>query len=523
MKLKILTLCMFSYAFAQGQQIYNVQDNGAKNDGQTVNTLSIQKAIDRCSSAGGGRVVFNSGTFLSGTLYLKSNVELYLGAGAVLKGVADMSQYTAVPTGKRSALINAFEQDNIAILGPGKIDGSGDNKVFQGGDKFNGLDGRPHLVHFRKCSRVRMKEFTAVNSAFWTLKIEECTQATIDDIKVRSRVVANNDGLDIVDCHNVTVSNSYFDCGDDGICPKSDGKMGVKNLVITNCMIKSESNGIKFGTTGIGGFEDVTVSNCVIYDTRLSGLAFEMVDGGTMDRIVVNNITMHRVNGGIFIKLGQRSGSKPGILRNISISNVIADGVGAWRPDVDDNYHKAPLDRRIGMTITGQPGFPVENVTLSNIYMQFAGGGKKEDAGRIMADKPAPYPEYSNYGITPAYGLNCRYVKNLKFFNLQLDYVQKDVRPALFFDEVTGLAIDNLQARVDPAAMAFIRLKNVNDVFIRNNKPQAVDIPYLFIEDTAKDVTVINNDFRKLKEIYRGQDKSKPALINTANNLLPSN
>ena len=105
--------------------------------------------------------------------------------------------------------------------------------------------------------------------------------------------------------------------------------MGVKNLVVTNCIIKSESNGIKCGTGSIGSFTDITISNCVIYDSRFAGIALEIVDGGTMERIAVNNITMHNVNGGIFVKIGQREGEKPGTIKNISFTNIIADGIGA--------------------------------------------------------------------------------------------------------------------------------------------------------------------------------------------------
>ncbi|MFN3379632.1 MAG: glycosyl hydrolase family 28 protein, partial [Runella zeae] len=245
-----------------------------------------------------------------------------------------------------------------------------------------------------------------------------CKNVTYDNVHLFSRVVGNNDGLDIVDCWNVVVSNSFFDCGDDCICPKSDSFMGVKNLVVTNCIIKSESNGIKCGTGSIGSFTDITISNCVIYDSRFAGIALEIVDGGTMERIAVNNITMHNVNGGIFVKIGQREGEKPGTIKNISFTNIIADGIGAWRPNTQTYYHKPSEGTKIGMSIVGQPGYCVENVTLSHIYMQFAGGGTLEDVARVMEDKPKVYPEYSNFGITSAYAFNVRHVKGIQFNNV---------------------------------------------------------------------------------------------------------
>src|SRR5690606_28906015 len=136
------------------------------------------------------------------------------------------------------------------------------------------------------------------------------------------------------------------------------------------------------------------------------------------------------------------------------IDNIIADGIGAWLPDTASDYYKDAHDQRIGMTITGQPGYPVENVTLSNIYMQFTGGGTAEDAGIVMTDKPKSYPEYTNYGITPAYGFNCRHVKNLTFQHMELDYVEDDLRPAVFFEAVNGLILSGLRAKVSDEAMS---------------------------------------------------------------------
>ena len=518
MKLKITALLIFIVQWAQAQTFYNVTDFGAKGDGKTINTKALQKAIDKCNADGGGRVVFPTGTFITGTIHLKSNVELYLTATAIIKGVADMKQYPPVPSGKRSSLIHAFEQHNIAILGPGKIDGSGDAPVFQGGGKHDGIEGRPFAVHFRKCTDVRLKEFTAINAAFWTLKMEENDRTNVDGIKVISRIVANNDGIDIVDCHNTIIANSYFDCGDDAICPKSDNLTGVKNLVITNCIIKSESNGIKFGTSGLGGFEDVTISNCVITDTRLSGIAIQMVDGGKINRLSINNIVMHNVNGSIAIKLGKRRG-RTGSLKNISISDVTADGIGAWRPDKTQAYFKETVDPRVGIVITGLPNNPIENVSFSNIKLQFYGGGKVEDADRIMADLPSTYPEYSNYGVTPAYGFNCRHVNNISFNNVTLDYVNQDARPAMFFDFVNGLEINNLKAKADASARAFVGLQNVADVFIHNSKAAAVPIPFLHIAGNAIDLTIINNDFHKIKSVFNRAPNAVITEVNVQNNL----
>src|SRR5690606_19766995 len=348
---------------------------------------------------------------------------------------------------------------------------------------------------------------------------QESVNVSVNDIRVISRAVANNDGLDIVDCHDVRVANSFFDCGDDGICPKSNSKMGVKNLVITNCIVKSESNAIKFGTASVGGFEDVTISNCVIFDTRLSGIALELVDGGVMQRIAISNITMHRVNGGIFIKLGNRKGDTPGVLRHVKIDNVIADGIGAWLPDTTADYYKDAHDRRIGMTITGQPGYPVEDVTLSRIYMQFAGGGTTTDAEIVMKDKPKSYPEYTNYGVTPAYGFNCRYVEGLQFTDMKLDYVEEDQRPALFFEAVNGITISDFRAKVSGEAKATIRIKNAENIYVHSCRPEKSGVPFIRFEGEVRDATIMNNDFSRINEGIHFSAGTSQTEIRSLNNV----
>ena len=484
----------FDHEDLHSLSVYNIKDFGAIGDGETLSTIAIQKAIDACSSNGGGIVWVPNGVFLSATIILKSNVALYLGATAVLMGVADIQVY------KHTAFIYAEEQDNIAIFGRGTVYGQGENAAFHGEDNFNGIKGRPHAIHLWKCSNIQLKEFTLKNSASWSIELQESINITVDDIKVEGRCVANNDGLDIVDCHYIRVSNSYFDCGDDGICPKSMSKMGVKNLVITNCIVKSESNAIKFGTAGVGGFQDITISNCTIYDTRLSGIALELVDGGIMDRITITNITMHKVNGGIFIKLGRRKTKIPGILRNIIISNVIADGIGSWKPDKTASYYKDAYDPRIGMTITGLPGYEVENINIFHVYMQFEGGGTKKDAKSIMVDKPAVYPEYNNYGITPAYAFNCRYVKNLRFSDVQFDLIKEDHRPALFFDHSSIIRLTAVDMKINNKASSFIRLNEVTDIFVTGCKPQNADIPFILLDEKSRDITEVSNDFSRVKK-----------------------
>lgn len=512
----LLIFCVsLSYGADPVLKDYNVVDFGAVGDGKTMNTQAIQKAIDQCSSDGGGQVVVPNGHFRTGSIFLKNNVVLYLEPAAVLSGSTDKSHY-AKP---ENALIIANGQHNIGIYGRGTIHGNGDDPAFYSKDPANGLPDRPNVFSLTECTHVKLKEFTLRNGTRWNIHLIACDYVTVDDIKVISRAVANNDGIDINDCHHITISNSYFDCGDDAICPKSYSARGVKNLVINNCIVKSESNGIKFGTKGVGGFRDVAISNCVIYDTRLSGIAIEMVDGGVIDRMVMNNITMQKVNGSLFIKLGKRSGDKPGVLRNVTITNLIADSIGLWKPDTTAPYYKKAANPKIGVSIVGQPGYLLENITLSHVRFQFAGGGTAEDSKAVMRDEPTSYPEYTNFGITPAYGLNLRHVNNLLLQDVQLTTLAADARPAIFLEDARQVRIDNLGAQMSAQGSAFIRCKDVEDLFVHSCKPDAVPIPFLSFEGRVKDVSIVHNDLRKVaaafvreaavdrKEIYTGNNR----------------
>jgi hypothetical protein len=303
--------------------------------------------------------------------------------------------------------------------------------------------------------------------------------------------------------------------GDDGICLKSHSARGVKRVVITNCIIKSESNCIKFGTAGIGGFEDVAISNCTMFDTRLSGIALEMVDGGLMDRVTVNNITMHNVNGSIFVKVGSRNSAamhnmtdrvdarRTGALRNVIFSNIVADGIGCWKEDSTASYFKARHDERIGMVVVGQPGHPVENITFSNISLRFAGGGTQEDADREPKDHlPAGYPEYTNLGVTPAYGITCLNVKNVGFHNVKVEYIREDARPAFCFKDAQNVYINNVQAAVSEKASSFLRFTDTENIFITNCNPLPAPVPFAFFGKGVKDATLMGNDFSKVKGAY---------------------
>jgi polygalacturonase len=450
-------------AFA-AEEIFDVRDYGAKPGGKTLCTASIQKAVDACSQSGGGTVYLPPGTFLSGTIYFKTGVTLRLAAGCTLLGSTDLKDYPPTVQAFRSytdnytdkSLIYGEKVERIAITGLGTIDGQGAS--FEGPYKV-----RPYMIRFIECRDVTVKDVTIKDSPMWVQHFLACDDVRITGITVRSLVNHNNDGIDIDSCRRVVISDCNINSGDDAIVLKSTSARVCRDVAISNCVLSSRCNALKMGTESNGGFVNIVISGCSIYDTRLAGIALEIVDGGTMDRVVVSNITMNKVGAPLFIRLGNRARvfkkdmEKPavGVLRNVTISNIEATGANPT-----------------GCAISGLPEAAIENITLSNVRLSFEGGGTKADAEREIPEKATDYPEYSMFGKLPAYGLYCRHVKGLKLFNLQLQLEKPDQRHAVVLEDVEDALIDCLNAPLSPDAGRTILLMNVKNVFIRdkNNK-----------------------------------------------------
>lgn len=404
---------------------------GAAGDGKRSDTKALQAAIDACAQAGGGTVLLTAGRYLTGTLFLKSNVTLHLAAGSVLLGSTNLGDYPATIPRIRSYTDNYCEKcliygeglENVAIEGAGIVDGQG--KAFRGPYKT-----RPFLLRLVSSRRVSVSGIEFRDSPMWVQHYLACENVAIRGISVHSRVNANNDGIDIDGCDRVRISDCEISSGDDAIVLKSSLARPARNVVIANCVLSTHCNAIKLGTESNGGFENIAIDNCAIYDTRLSGIALETVDGGQLDRVQVSGIVMDGVGAPIFLRLGHRARpfetegprQPPGRLRNVAIRDV-----------------QAARASRIGCAIAGLPGHPIEDVTLSNIRIEFEGGGKPQHPGGEVPEYPDKYPEHSMFGALPAFGFYCRHVRRLHFRDVHLTTLQRDERPALLSDDVEGL------------------------------------------------------------------------------------
>jgi len=443
----IFTVLFFTTLQAQTNGIYNIIDYGAVGNSERVNTVEIQNAINDASKKG-GVVLIPPGKFVTGSLELKSNVTINIMKGATILGSTNLADYKEhVPQLKsyndlflKYSLFYAERVRNISIVGEGTIDGQGASFPRRTKKKPERYMNRPYVIRFIECSNVNIEGITMRNSAMWMQQYLACEFLTIRGIKVFNHANYNNDMMDIDGCKNVVISGCFGDTEDDAITLKSTSDRITENVTITNCVVSSNCNGIKLGTESIGGFRNITISNIVVkpsavkdnhvgYPGGISGITLAMVDGGILDGIVINNIRIDGPQVPIFLRLGNRGRTirkgmgKPrvGTFRNVSINNVIATNTGQF-----------------GCSITGLPGYPIENVSLSNIQITFK-GGVTEKVNANIPELEKHYPESDMFGILPSYGFFVSHVKNITFSNVELRLENRDIRPAIIFEDVDGV------------------------------------------------------------------------------------
>ena len=491
-------------ALPTDKTVFNVRSFGAVGDGTNLDSPAINQAILAACAAGGGTVFIPAGTFLCGSIHLTNNIHLYLDAGAVILGAPQaMNAYDPTEpwqgqayqdgghTYFHNSLIWGENLTNVAITGPGMINGGGlvrDDRLLDemcGFSRWKPTNRTPVLdtnfppsrlgnkaIALKLCRNVLLRDVAILHGGHFAILVTGCDNLTVDNVTMDT----DRDGIDIDCCRNTMVSNCRINSPrDDGLCPKSTFALGrnviTENLTIVNCQVSGFQEGtlldgtmkptrggtgrIKFGTEANGGFRNVTVANCTFRNCH--GLALEEVDGGLMENITINNITMMDVIAcPIYLTTGERNRGPdvtvPSRMRNIFISNVIATGV----------------DPRAGIEITGLPGHPIEGVRLENIRLEFKGGGTRAQAERVQPELGPGYPEPAQFGALPAYGLFARHVRDLALANIRESFDQADLRPAIECVDVDGLEIDNFKARLASGVPA-AKFDSVQNVVIRNS------------------------------------------------------
>lgn len=501
----LLTIAIGCRTVHPGKTAYNVRWFGAKGDGKALDHLAINRAIAAVAKKGGGTVVVPPGVYLCGSIHLQSNIHLDIEAGATILGAPqslnaydETEPWTNNPYQDgghcyfHNSLIWGENLTNVFITGQGMINGGGLVRADRlldrmcGYAKWNPTNAWVPMttnyppvrlgnkaIALKLCRNVLIRDVTIYHGGHFAILVTGCDDLTVDNVTMDT----DRDGIDIDCCRNTMVSNCRINSpNDDALCPKSSYALGrrviTENLTIVNCQVSGFEEGtlldgtmkpsrghngrIKFGTEASGGFRNCTVANCTFRNCK--GLALEEVDGGILENIAIDNLTMMDGNDyAIYITTGKRNRT-PGItnssvFRNVTISGVIADGIG----------------RSAGIEIFGLPEQPIEGLRLDNIRLISNGGGTTNDAVRVPRELAWDYPEPNREGTMPAYGLFARHVKGLELANINFSYKTNDLRPPIICEDVNKLEIDNFKAQVGDGVLPGVFGNNVTGLVIRNS------------------------------------------------------
>lgn len=502
----LLSLLLLTGCGKDNKGEFNVLDYGAKADGKTLTTTSIQTTIDRCAEAGGGVVFLPKGDYLVGTLNLRSNIEFRFGTGARLIASTDLAQYQR----HNSELAGVFyteKADNVSITGKGTIFGQGmefmhadSAKVIAGtvldyvrqGQNLrkvsSGIGDGPlypkdrfhQMIVFSDCTNVELSDFTCVDSPYWCFLIVHSDRITVRNLKIDNNlVIPNSDGLDIISCSNVNVSDCYISCGDDAIVVAGyDWHFGdpgfqritrpSKNINITNCVLRSRSSAIRIGGWDQNPMSNYNFNNITIVDSNC-GININIRDYAGIENINFTNLNIEtRLHTGDWwgngepIKISAIRGreSVPGAIRNVHFSNVTCNAENS-------------------VYIYAAPECTIENVNFANFNFHLKQSALDNVAGGNIDLRPTSVPEKEFFASdTPIF-----YVENAKDIRLNdgtLSWGDNVKQPyfttAIEAIRVNGLSIDRVSGSPSPAnpaaplviAKECIRLDN----HIKSNEPK---------------------------------------------------
>ena len=460
-------------------KIFNVLDFGAKADGITLDSPAIQKAVDEATRQGGGTVYFPKGSYVLATVFLKDNVHIKFEKGTFILGSLnfyDFAQQEEIDfpiyqdqshTYFHLGMFVGIGVNNISITGKATIDM---RSVWDEDDVRKIVHRGPKPISLKECNNVVLADFEIKYATDLAIYFAGCNDVDIHGIKMKVYI----DGISPDNCKNVDIYDCDIEAGDDAIVFKSSYTLNridiCKNMRIRDCRLKSRCSAIKFGTETNGGFEDIDINGIYIYDSRISGISIESVDGAIIDGITVRNVEMVNTNGLLFVHLGKRmrgpEGREIGEIRNITFENITADGpyvpydiVPAyynffqtqewfqypWIFDprnnknntIDFKYNGQDTPWQFSNNMCGLPGKPIKNLTLRNVHLKVNGGVK--EYSKEVPTECGPYPEINSYGnILPAKGIYFRHVENLVMDNVTVDSFYPDAREDFVFEDVTG-------------------------------------------------------------------------------------
>lgn len=490
-----LLIAAFVFSNSHAQQFYNVLSYGAKNDSSKIATKAIAAAIDAASKKGGGTIYFPAGKYLTGPIHLKSNITIFIDAGAELHFSDNFddylpmveSRYEGVDVRSFSPLFYAYKAENIAIIGRGIINGHGqkwwnyvltfDNtkprnkwqKIFDAENKNIIMPDdsaqtkrgflRPPFIQPMYCKNVRIEGIKIINSPFWTVNPEFCENVTVDGVTIDNPHSPNTDGINPESCKYVHITNCHISVGDDCITIKSGRDIPgrtkaapAENYTITNCTMLSGHGGVVIGSEMSGGVKKITISNCVFDGT---------------DR-------------GIRIKTTRGRG---GVVEEIRVSNIIMKNIKQQAIVLDMMYAKMPPEPVSDRT----PQF--RNIHLSNITAQ------TNEAIYIngIAEMPVEDISFNDIQFDAQKGANIKEANGIEFHNVRITTKEGS---SIMAENVKGLVLDGVKTLSPIASKPVIDLKNVQDVFVYNAYVDKQTPVYLHVSGSkTRNVVLKNNNF----------------------------
>ncbi|MDW8274067.1 MAG: glycosyl hydrolase family 28 protein [Chitinophagales bacterium] len=445
-KLFTLLTAALMAATTQAQNIFKITDFGASPSANIfTNASAIQQAINVCSSAGGGTVLVDSGNFSTTTFILKSNVTLRINPGASLTAPALNSDYPEYPYNQPSwsdnhytkrSLIFAQESNNIRITGGGTI-------------YFNGLSGnflsvqknfRPFGIRMHRCKNIRIDSISFRTAPHWMVHLFDCDTIYISRLNIFNHGFGSNDGINIDGCRNVLIEDCDIDSNDDPIVVKTHSPAPAEHILVRNCTVATYERAVKVGNESCGPMRNIRFQNIMVNKsafylslTPANAIYVAVADGGLAENIVFENIQVNTpYETPIFIRLNNR-GNKytAGIpdppvqyLRNVTIKNFICTA-----------------QRAIPSSITAIPGYYVENITLENVNLTLKGySGILGNSAVPELEKNRPEPDMWGDSL-PSHAFFIRHAKNIQFKNVCFEVMGKDLRPAFFFEDTSGIDI----------------------------------------------------------------------------------
>ena len=466
---KLLIILTGLYVCLQiGAETYNVKDFGAKADGKTIDSPAINKTIEEAAKNGGGTVYFPSGEYACYSIRMQSHIKLLLENGTKIiaaypgenKGY-DMAEENSEIEGFqdfghshwKNSLIWGIGLEDITICGNGLIYGKG---LSREESRIQGIGNK--AISLKNCNRVTIQGVNMLHCGHFAILATGIENLSILNVKVDT----NRDGFDIDCCKNVRISQCTVNSPwDDAIVLKASYALGkfkdTENVTISDCYVSGFDQGtvydatyeydikqapdhdnstgrIKLGTESSGGFKNIAISNCVFDHCR--GLALETVDGGHMEDVVINNITMRDItNSPIFLRLGARmrspKGTPMGSMKRIIISNI--------------NCYNAMS--KYASIISGVPGHNIEDVTLSDIHIYHQGGYTATESQTSVPEMENKYPEPSMFRCTiPAKGFFIRHAQGIKFKNIDFHFDKPDTRPLFVTDDANDIEYQDIKA-----------------------------------------------------------------------------